>query len=95
METLKIFYTNDNTHIQNSYLLIARKVIIEKVNDIIIERRLKDYQVTRNINSYVREWIGHNRLYRLGLFKSHTKHVDLEENMPKWKEIIWFILGGI
>ena len=87
METLKISYTNDNTHIQNSYLLITRKVIIE--------RRLKDYQVTRNIDSYVREWIGHNRLYRLGLFKSHTKHVDLEENIPKWKEIIWFILGGI
>lgn len=47
----------------------------------------------RTYCSLIHEWRAHNRLYRWGIFKSHTKDVDL--NYPqKWYEMfIYFILG--
>lgn len=56
-------------------------------------RKARRYPVTRTTNSYVREWKGHNRLYNMGLFRNHTKDVDLEENISLWKELLWMILG--
>lgn len=32
----------------------------------------------RKWNNLIREWRSHNRLYKLGLFKKHTQHVDLD-----------------
>ena len=66
-----------------------------KIVEILIERRTKGYLVTRSINSYVREWKGHNKLYNLHLFRSRTKDVDLEEPSKWYLEFIWLILGGI
>lgn len=42
----------------------------------------------RDFPSLINEWESHNILYWMGLFKSHTKDVDFEEN-PKW----YFTLG--
>lgn len=47
----------------------------------------------RSINSLIREWCGHNLLFDLGLFHSHTQDVDFESN-PKWYfSVIWFVLS--
>lgn len=51
------------------------------------------YKSKRSIRSWLREWRFHNRLYRLGLFKSHTKDCDLEENEKIHRRIIYFIFG--
>ena len=95
-------YSKDNTHVINSYMLTSRNGIKKEVEWIIKARKLREYPVTRSVNSYIREWRGHNRLYKLGLYKSHTKDVDLEEYIKAkdkilgiFKAIIWFILGGI
>lgn len=95
-------YSKDNTHVTNSYMLTSRNGIKKEVEWIIEARKLREYPVTRSVNSYIREWRGHNRLYKLGLYKSHTKDVDLEERITilgKIKgiflEVVWFILGGI
>lgn len=45
----------------------------------------------RDIKSLKREWIAHNRLYRFGIRRSHTKDVDFE--YPSKYETIWKILG--
>lgn len=92
---MKITYTKENTHIEDSHQIKLRKSMENEIDWIKCYRKALKYPVTRTTNSYIREWKGHNRLYNLGLFKERTKHVDLEENMPLWKEIIWLIIGGL
>ena len=95
LDKIEITYTKENTHIENSYLLKTRKAIREEVGKIVFVREAKMYSTRKHKWSYVNEWVAHNRLYRLGLFKSHTKDVDLEENESLIWGVIWFILGGI
>lgn len=92
---MEIEYSPNNTKIINSYLLTTKKAIKEEVEWITDNRAMRGYKVSRTTNSYVREWKGHNRLYKWGLFRSHTKDVDLNEDMSLFWEIIWIILGGI
>ena len=47
----------------------------------------------RSDKSLIREWRAHNLLYKLGLYRSHTKDVDLEYPIERKYEIIWNILG--
>lgn len=88
-------YTKDNTHIEDSYEVVNKQIMKEYLKWVIEERELRNYPITRSIESYQREWVGHNRLYNLHLFRSHTKDVDLCENISLWEEIIWLIIGGI
>lgn len=92
---MEIEYSPHNTKVINSYLLTTKKAIKEEVEWIKENRIARCYVVSRTTNSYVREWKGHNRLYKWGIFRSHTKDVDLDENMSLFWEVIWFILGGI
>lgn len=86
-----ITFTKDNTHVEDSYK--STDIGLE-VCYIIRERYVRGLPQTRTFDSYVREWKAHNRLYKLGLFRSHTKDVDLEEPSNIFKEFIWLILGG-
>ena len=88
-------YNKYNTHVKNSYMLTTKKAIRVEVEWIIQARKMRKLPVTRSVNSYIREWRGHNKLYKLGLFKSRTKDVDLEENQNILLKIVWLILGGI
>ena len=62
---------------------------------------LEDYNITmenpltfRSNNSLIREWVTHNNLYRLGLYKDRVKDVDL--NYPqKWYIKILYAVGSI
>lgn len=47
----------------------------------------------RSYFSLMCEWKAHNRLYKLGMWKSHTKDVDLEYPQKWYYKIIYFILG--
>ena len=47
----------------------------------------------RTLNSWIKEWKVHNRLYNLGLFRKHTKDCDLEENEKWWRLLAYQILG--
>lgn len=90
-----ISYTKENTHIPNSYLVNNKDTISAYVDWIIDFRKAMKYTVSRSKESYIREWLGHNKLYELGLYKSHTKDVDLNENNSVIEELIWLIIGGI
>jgi hypothetical protein len=87
---MKVIYKKELTKIYDSYLI---KNVSEEVKKIIKERQEQGYKTNRTIESYIRETKAHNRLYKLGLFKKHTKNTDLEENIKLWKEIIYFIIG--
>lgn len=90
---MQIIYSPNNTKIINSYLLSTRKAIKEEVEWIIENRKARNYKVSRTTNSYVREWLGHNRLYKWGYKRDHTKDVDLNENNGIFEEILWMILS--
>lgn len=51
------------------------------------------YKNKRTIKSWLKEWKTHNRLYKLGLYKTHTVDCDLEENEKLHRLIIYEILG--
>ena len=87
---MRITYSETNTHIEDSYK--AKNLNLE-VMTIIRERHFRGFKSTRTFDSYVREWRGHNRLYKLHLFRKHTKDVDLDENMKPYMEIIWRVIG--
>ena len=42
----------------------------------------------RDIESQVHEWRSHNFFYKIHVFRSRTKDVDLELKQPWWRE--WF-----
>lgn len=85
-----IEYSENNTHVVDSYKV---KDINLEVMEIIRERNRRKLPVTRTFDSYVREWKGHNNLYNIGLFRSHTASVDLNENNSVIEELIWLIIG--
>lgn len=47
----------------------------------------------RTLRSLEREWVIHNVAYRLGLFRSHARHVDLD-NREEGKGWLHYILRG-
>ena len=51
------------------------------------------YQSKRSLKSWIKEWKAHNRLYKLGLFRSHTVDCDLEENEKLHRLIAYQVLG--
>ena len=90
---MRIIYSENNTKIYNSYLLKTKTEINKIVMKILSERKNKNLPITRNFESYAREIKTHNRLYKLGLYRSHTKDTDLEENQSKFKGLIYTILS--
>lgn len=87
---MNIEYTEKCTKIYDSYLAPN---ISDLVWEIMRERYKRKLLITRDYFSYYNEIKAHNRLYNLGLFRSHTKDTDLEENIKKWKEILFRIIG--
>lgn len=95
MKTIQILnitieYDSGNVRIKDSYK-------IRKVEDMIIILSLfkirTNYNSKRNLKSWLKEWKTHNRLHRLGLYRSHTKDCDLEENEKLHRLIAYKILG--
>ena len=46
----------------------------------------------RSETSYVKEWFAHNVLYKLGLFRSHTADVDLNDNESCFRRLCYNII---
>lgn len=72
---------------------IKRKDIKQKILDMIRWRECKKLPITRSQKSYERELKAHILMYKLHLFRKHTEHCDLEENIKKWKEVVYFLIG--
>lgn len=94
-----ITITNNNIHITDSYKVKTRESMKNILN--ILREYLNDSNITmktpldfRSNNSMIKEWVTHNNLYRLGLYKDRVKDVDL--NYPqKWYIKILYAVGSI
>lgn len=91
IEGVKIQYNSNFVRIVNSYLITNEKKMILIL---ILFKKRTNYQSKRSYKSWLKEWKTHNRLYRLGLFRSHTRDCDLEENEKLHRLIAYQILGN-
>lgn len=79
-----------NIQIRDSYKMTSRSQQIRVIK--ILYDRYKWFRI-RSVKSYVRELRTHNRLYKLGLFKSRTKDCDLNPDESILRRIGYFFLG--
>ena len=64
-----------NLHVKDSYKTTNIDEIEKQVIFYYTHSRL---DLRRSVNSYIEEWFAHNWMYEHGIFKSHTKDVDLD-----------------
>ena len=91
MESFGVVVSDNNICIKNGYLVRGRDFGFV-LNCI---RANEPNEVTANRSNYSLscEWTVHNALYKLGLFRSRTKDVDL--NYPCRLEWLYIVLGCI
>ena len=85
-----IYYNAENIRIVNSYKIEDTKMMSLILRTFVT---ITEYKSKRSLKSWLKEWKSHNRLYKLGLFKSHTVDCDLEENEKLHRLIAYQILG--
>lgn len=78
-EIMEIRVTADSVHIEDSAFVSKRSfvTILKTIKEVHPECVVFEW---RSIFSLAMEWAVHNMLYRLGLWRSRTKDVDL--NLP-------------
>lgn len=76
-----------NIKIINSPKLKTKKEINEFLNTVPLEK------VRRTKKSALNEWIAHNRLYHLGLFKNHTCDCDLTIDESLFRRMCYWIIS--
>ena len=91
MESCEVVVSDNNIRIENGYLVKGRAFgfVLNRI------RTDEPNEVTSNRSNYSLscEWTVHNALYKLGLFRSRTKYVDME--YPCRIEWLYIILGSI
>ncbi len=91
INNVKIQYDDRNIKIIDSHNIESES---EMEYILLLFKRETGYISRRTRKSWVKEWKAHNRLYKLGLFKSHTTDCDLEEN-EKWYRLFAYQILGI
>ena len=76
-----------NIKIINSYLITNRQDMIDFIHTLPLDK------VGRSEKSCLNEWIAHNRLYHLGIFKKHSIDCDLTYKESVLRRIGYFILS--
>ncbi len=76
-----------NIKIINSTKLKTKKEMSEFLDAVPLDL------VNRTKKSSINEWIAHNKLYQLGLFKSHTCDCDLTKNESLFRRMFYWILS--
>ena len=89
---MKVDYRETYTKVYDSYAYSSRE-IEQAVEEIMQKRKELGLPVTRTKSSYISEWKSHNRLYKLGIQRSRTKDVDLEEEIDQTRNFLYSIFG--
>lgn len=87
MLSFKYNKKTNNIKIIDSYLVTDKKRMIEYLDQLPLEK------VNRSFKSCLNEWIAHNRLYNLGLFKNHTSDCDLTQDESLFRRACYWILS--
>lgn len=88
--------SNPGIHIKNSYLITSNKdirAVLEYIHSLDEYKKLQEAGYTRTLEGEYREWKGHNALYRLGILRKNTGSVDIDQNEPKWRRVVYAILS--
>ena len=91
MKSIEVVVSDNNIRIENGYLVRGRD--FGSILNCIREDEPNEVTANRSNYSLSCEWAVHNALYRLGLFRSQTKDVDME--YPCRREWLYIILGSI
>lgn len=84
--------SKNNIHIEDSYLITRRGEMYAVLDH--LKFSYPDSNVWKRSFFHMScEWKAHNRMYRLGLYRSHTKSVDLNYPQKWYMKAIYFILG--
>lgn len=87
--------TKDNITIYNSYLIKSKADMSFVLSVIKYNYPQSDYIVNQlDKDTMINEWRGHNLLYNLHLFRSHTKDVDINKN-PWYLKVGYWILSKL
>lgn len=89
---MQVDYRETYTKVYDSYKY-SNEEIEQAVEEIMQKRKELGLPVTRTKSSYISEWKSHNRLYRLGIQRSRTKDVDLEEEIDQTRNFLYSIFG--
>ena len=89
---MQVDYRETYTKVYDSYKY-SNEEIEQAVEEIMQKRKELGLSVTRTKSSYISEWKSHNRLYRLGVLRSRTKDVDLEEEIDQTRNFLYSIFG--
>lgn len=81
--------------LKDSYKIHTSKEMCEILNELQSQGKDNGIIALRGCQSLINEWKGHNLLYDLHLYRSHTKDVDFEYPQDSRFRIIWSILAPI
>ena len=88
MQTNNAIVTPTNTHILDSCAVRSKQAMRDSLQRLRDEVPGEMAVNRRDIESQVHEWRSHNFFYKIHVFRSRTKDVDLELKQPWWRE--WF-----
>lgn len=87
--------TDKNIQIKDSYKITITSEMEDILNNLRLEYPDNAVLMTRRNPGLIREWKGHNFLYKLGIIRSHTKDVDLDYDTNIFYAIgYWFLSVG-
>lgn len=88
---LKIKVTEKNIRIEKSYQITNMDKMQEILEEIL--QRDTDYKTQRSVKSLMREWISHNRLYKLKICRKYNKNCNLRYKLNIFGKITYLLLG--
>lgn len=92
LKGLKILLDDYSIEIKDAYQINN----VEKMREIIIEclERNDNFETQRTIQSFIKQWIGNNKLYKYKLFRSKTRNCILKAEQLKIHKLFYYIIGG-
>ncbi len=81
----------DKIKIEKSYI-INNKEKIELILESIFERT-EEFFVNRKMETFIKEWRYHNRLYKMHIFREKNKNLVLKKEQSNWSKFMCVILG--
>ena len=79
--------SSENTRILDSCKMTSKVEMREYLEAVRRQSPAEMAVNKRDLESQVREWRSHNLFYKLHIFRSRTKDVDLELQQPWWREL--------
>lgn len=95
MQTSKATVFPTNTHIIDSCQVRSKEEMREYLQQLREDNGPDAAVSQRDLESQVREWRSHNFFYRMHVFRSRTKDVDLELKQTWWRELFCRVMDFV